>query len=267
MTDVPTSTTPEAAAYPAFVQRKTTAIIVLRSIVFTAWVYGLGAVMGLVCLPMLLAPRRAALAVVRLWCRLVMAGLKGIVGVRVEVRGRENLPPGGCLIAAKHQGMFDIVPPFDYLDDPCLVMKKELIWIPVFGWFSAKLQMIVINRQAASKALRAMVHDATDALGDGRQIIIFPEGTRKAPGAAPDYKPGIAALYRELKIPCTPVATNSGAIWPARGFIRYPGVVVFDILPPIPAGLKRATFMALLEDAIEAASARLLSEGAVQDER
>jgi 1-acyl-sn-glycerol-3-phosphate acyltransferase len=238
--------------------RKATAPIVLRSVIFTVWVYGLGAVMGLICLPLLLAPRRTAMGAVRLWSRLVMAGLRRIIGVRIEVRGRENLPAGGCLIAAKHQGMFDIIPPFDYLDDPCLVMKQELMWIPVFGWFSAKLQMIVVNRQAAAKALRAMVHDATDALAAGRQIIIFPEGTRKAPGASPDYKPGIAALYRELGVPCVPVATNSGAIWPAHGFIRYPGTVVFEILPPIQKGLKRATFMAVLEDAIEGASTRLL---------
>jgi len=240
--------------------RKGTVSIILRSIVFTAWVYGLGAVMGLICLPLLLTPRRTAMGAVRLWSRLVMGGLRVIVGVKIEVRGLHNLPPGGCLIAAKHQGMFDIIPPFDYLDDPCLVMKKELMWIPVFGWFSAKLQLIVINRAAASKALRAMVHDATDALAAGRQIIIFPEGTRKAPGAAPDYKPGIAALYRELGVPCIPVATNSGVIWPAHGFIRYPGVAVFEILPPIQPGLKRATFMALLEDAIETASARLLAD-------
>jgi 1-acyl-sn-glycerol-3-phosphate acyltransferase len=240
--------------------RKVTIEIVLRSIVFTAWVYGLGAVMGLICLPMLLMPRRTAIGAVRLWSRLVMAGLRGIIGVKIEVRGLQNLPKGACLIAAKHQGLFDIIPPFDYLDDPCLVMKKELMWIPVFGWFSAKLQLIVIDRQAASKALRAMVHAAKAALAAGRQILIFPEGTRKAPGAEPDYKPGIAALYRELGAPCIPIATNSGVIWPAHGFIRYPGVAVFEILPPIQPGLKRAAFMALLEDAIEGASTRLLSE-------
>ena len=252
MTDLP--------APPPFVRPRLTAGIVLRSLLFTAWVYGLGAVMGLLSLPLLLTPRPMALWVVKLWSRLVMAGLKGIVGVKIEVRGRENLPPGPCLIAAKHQGMFDIIPPFDYLPDPCLVMKKELMVIPVFGWFSAKLGMIVINRQAAAKALRSMVHGATDALAEGRQIIIFPEGTRKAPGEAPDYKPGIAALYRELGVPCIPMGTNSGAIWPAHGMIRYPGTVVFEFLPPIQPGLKRATFMALLEDAVEGASTRLLGD-------
>jgi 1-acyl-sn-glycerol-3-phosphate acyltransferase len=104
-----------------------------------------------------------------------------------------------------------------------------------------------------------MVHDAQDAFAEGRQILIFPEGTRKAPGDPPDYKPGVAGLYRELNIPCTPLATNSGVVWPAHGFLRYPGTAVFEVLPPIRAGLKRATFMALLEDAVEEASARLLA--------
>ncbi len=248
----------DAALVEPSARPRATLDIVLRSLIFTAWVYGLGAVMGLLCLPLLLAPRRTAIWAVRTWSRLVIGGLERIVGVRVEVRGLERLPPGPCLIAAKHQGMLDIIPPFDYLSDPCLVMKRELMMIPVFGWFSAKLGMIVINRAAASKALRAMVHDAKDALDEGRQILIFPEGTRKEPGATPDYKPGIAALYRELNIPCTPLATNSGLVWPAHGFLRYPGTVVFEILPPIQAGLKRATFMALLEDAVEEASGRLI---------
>jgi 1-acyl-sn-glycerol-3-phosphate acyltransferase len=236
---------------------KATPEIVLRSLVFTAWVYGLGAVMCIISLPLLLAPRSAVMSAARLWARLVMGGLKVVVGARIEVRGREHLRSGPCLIAAKHQGMFDFIPPFDYLDDPCFVMKKELMRIPVFGWFAAKMEMIVVNREGAAKALRAMVHDAVDALAEGRQIVIFPEGTRKEPGEAPDYKPGIAGLYRELNIPCTPMATNSGLIWPARGFIRYPGTVVFEFLPAIQSGLKRATFMALLEDAVEEATARL----------
>jgi 1-acyl-sn-glycerol-3-phosphate acyltransferase len=228
---------------------KATLAVVLRSLV----------VMGLVCLPLLLAPRRTAIAVIRLWSRLVMAGLKVVVGVKIEVRGREHLPAGPCLIAAKHQGMFDFIPPFDFLSDPCFVLKQELMRIPVFGWFSAKTRMIVINREGAAKALRGMVHDAKAALGEGRQIVIFPEGTRKAPGDPPDYKPGIAALYRELAVPCIPLATNSGMIWPAHGFIRYPGTVVFDFRPPIEAGLKRGVFMAKLEAAVEEASTRLLT--------
>ncbi len=239
---------------------KVTAEIFARSIVFSGWVWGLGAVMGIVCLPLLLGSRSTTMRIARLWSRLVIAGLGVIVGARIEVRGRENLPPGGCLIAAKHQGVLDFIPPFVYLDEPCFVLKQELMVIPIFGWFATKMRMIVINREGGSKTLRAMVHAATDALAEGRQIIIFPEGTRKTPGDAPDYKPGVAALYREMNLPCTPLATNSGSVWPAHGFLRFPGKVVFEILPPIQSGLKRATFMALVEDAIEEASTRLLSE-------
>jgi len=248
-----------SGAAPRLARRPPTLALVLRSLIFTLWVWGLGAVMGLICLPLLLGPRRQAQSAVRLWSRLVLAGLKGVIGANVEVQGLEHLPKGGCLIAAKHQGMLDIIPPFDYLDDPCLVMKKELMAVPVFGWFSSKVRMIVVDREAGSKALRSMVKDAKTALEEGRQIIIFPEGTRKAPGDAPDYKPGIAALYRELELPCIPLATNSGTVWPAKGLLRYPGTVVFQFLEPIPAGMKRAAFMSALETAVETASNRLLT--------
>ena len=250
---------PAPAGPAAFSRPRIGPLLVVRSILFTLWVWGLGAIMGFFCLPLLLGPRAGARAAVRTWARLVMGGLRAIVGARIEVRGLEHLPEGGCLIAAKHQGMFDIVPPFDYLNDPCLVMKKELMVIPVFGWFSRKLEMIVIDRSAAAKALRAMVAAAEKAAGEGRQIIIFPEGTRKDPGAAPDYKPGIAGIYRELGLPCVPLATNSGLVWPAKGLLRYPGTVVFEFLPPIAPGLKRVRFMEALETAVETASNRLLA--------
>ena len=154
--------------------------------------------------------------------------------------------------------MLDVVAPFAMLDDPCFVLKKELMPLPFFGWFAWKTRMIAVDRSAHSKALKGMVRQARDRHAEGRQILIFPEGTRQAPGAAPDYKPGIAALYRDLDSPCWPLATNSGVHWPAHGFIRRPGLVVFEFLPPIPAGLKRAEFMAELETRLEAASTALL---------
>lgn len=236
--------------------------VALRSILFTLWTWGLGLVMGIACLPLLLGPRKAALAAVRTWARLVLWALERLVGCAVEIRGLERLPEGGVLIAAKHQGMLDIIPPLKFLGDPSLVMKKELLRVPIFGWFSRKIGMIVVDREAAAKALRAMVEDAEAALSNRRQILIFPEGTRKEPGAPPDYKPGIAGLYRELAVPCFPLATNSGLFWPARGLWRFPGRAVFEILPPIEAGLKRAQFMKLLEERIEGATERLLEEGA-----
>jgi 1-acyl-sn-glycerol-3-phosphate acyltransferase len=154
--------------------------------------------------------------------------------------------------------MFDTVAPFTFLPDACFVMKKELMIIPFYGWYSAKGRMVVVDREAHAKALRKLVTDAKQALADGRQIVIFPEGTRTPPGETGDYKPGIAALYRELGVACTPVATNSGVHWPPHGFLRRPGTVVFHYLEPIPPGLKRAEFMRLLQDRIEPASKALL---------
>ena len=162
-------------------------------------------------------------------------------------------------IAGKHQSMLDVIAPFAILPDNCFIMKKELRPLPFFGWFAWKTGMIAVDRSAHSKALKDMVKQARTRFAQGRQILIFPEGTRTPMGAAPDYKPGIAALYRDLECPCTPMATNSGVHWPAHGFRRYPGTVVYEFLPAIPAGLKRAEFMAALEARIEGASGAMLA--------
>nr|WP_246328780.1 lysophospholipid acyltransferase family protein [Brevundimonas lenta] len=208
--------------------------------------------------PTLLMPHHIAMGVIKLWARFVLFGLRWIAGVKVEFRGLEHRPSGPALIASKHQGMLDIVVPFILFDDPAMVMKKELMPLPFIGWFAGKTRMIPVDREAHSKALKELVRNARARLADGRQIVIFPEGTRTVPGAAPDYKPGVAALYRDLDVPCALMATNSGEHWPAHGFHRYPGTVVFEFLPPIPAGLKRAEFMAQLEERIETASTKLL---------
>jgi len=230
-------------------------LIFVRSLLFTAYFYLLSTASVLGAVPTaLFGPRRALIGWMAFWNRATLAGLAAICGVRVEIRGREHLPTGGALIAGKHQCMLDAFAPFSYLPDPTLVMKKELMWIPFMGWYSTLSGMIVIDRGGHSTALRKM-------MDDGRQLVIFPEGHRQDPGAPPDYKPGIAALYRDLAIPCIPVATNSGVHWPAHGFLRKPGVVVYEYLEPIPAGLKRAAFMAELERRIETASNALLAAG------
>ena len=230
----------------------------IRSLLFVLWLYLSMAIFAVGLSPALLLPHRYPMGVIRLWSRFIIFGLRWIVGARVEFRGLEHRPTGAALIAAKHQGMLDVIVPFAMLDNPCLVMKKELAGLPFFGWFALKTGMIVVDREAHAKALKAMLRAARVRLGEQRQIFIFPEGTRGAIGAAPDYKPGVAALYRDLDVACTPMATNSGVCWPAHGFRRHPGVVVFEFLPPIPAGLKRGEFMAALEDRIETASRALL---------
>ena len=233
-------------------------MILLRSVLFNLWLWLSMPVFAIGLSPGLLLPHRYAMGVIKLWARFVLFGLRWLAGIKVVVTGLEHRPTGAALLAGKHQGMLDIVAPFTFLDDPCFVLKKELMPLPFFGWFAWKTRMIPVDRSAHAKALKDMVRHARTRLSEGRQIMIFPEGTRTEPGVPGDYKPGVAAIYRDLDGPCWPVATNSGAHWPAHGFKRYPGVVVFEFLPPIPAGLKRAEFMAQLESRIEAASNALL---------
>ena len=234
--------------------------MVAGSLVFTAWLYLSMAVFGLACVPTLLGPRRWTAAAARAWARSVLGALKLFCGVTVEVRGREHIPTGGGFVAGKHFAMLDTIAPLLVLPDSAYVLKRELMRLPFYGWYAAKLDMLPIDRAGGAKTLRAMVQGARDRMDQGRQILIFPEGTRVEPGAEPDYKPGVAGLYRELATPCTPLATNSGLCWPAHGWLKFPGNVVFEFLPAIPAGLKRSAFMAELERVIEADTNRLLAE-------
>jgi len=236
-------------------------VIWLRSLLFTAVFYALSTVAAIAMTPLLLGPRRWVIVAIRWWAAASMLMLRLICGVKVEIRGREHMPTGPALVAAKHQGMFDTVAPFTFLPDPAYVLKKELLIIPFYGWYSIKSGMISVDRAGHSAALKKLVRDTRARMADARQVMIFPEGTRKDPGAEPDYKPGIAALYRDLDLPCTPMATNSGLHWPAHGFLRHPGTVVFEFLEPIPAGLKRGEFMRELQTRIEAATDALLAEG------
>lgn len=229
----------------------------IRRLLFAAWLYLSMAVVAVGMSPALLMPTRYALGVVRIWARTVLFGLRWIMGIRVEIRGLQHRPTGAALVAPKHQSMLDIVTPFTVMDEACFVLKKELMLTPFLGWFAWKTKMIPVDRSAHAKALKDMLYAARERLKEGRQIVIFPEGTRQLPGAAPDYKPGVAAIYRDLDGPCWPVATNSGEHWPAKGTRFVPGLVVFEYLEPIPAGLKRAEFMQQLETRIEEASNRL----------
>ena len=233
-------------------------MIVLRSILFNLWLWLSMPVFAIALSPALLMPHRHAMAVIKLWARFVVFGLRWIVGIRVVVAGLEHRPAGPALVAAKHQGMLDVVAPFTFMDDPCFVLKKELMPLPFFGWFAWKTKMIAVDRAAHAKALKDMVRQARARLSEGRQIMIFPEGTRTLPGQAGDYKPGVAAIYRDLDAPCHLLATDSGRCWPAKGWLYRPGVVTFAFLPPLPAGLKRAEVMARMEADIEAESLALL---------
>ena len=224
-------------------------MIAVRSLAYVAFFYLWTVLVAVGCSPILLGPKRWSLAMFHMWGRGVVGGL-AICGVKVEVRGRQHIPSGAAIVAPKHHCMLDVFAQFTWLPASAFVMKKELASIPFFGWYARKVGCIVIDREGHSKTLRQVVREGTELFRDGRQVVIFPEGTRKAPGAA---------LYRELDVPVYPVATNAGVHWPAHGFKRIPGTIVFEYLEPIPPGLKRAEFMRLLEERIEAKSAELLA--------
>lgn len=205
-------------------------------------------------------PRIWSIRALQVWASVSLWLLKIIAGTRMEVRGRKHIPVTGGLLAGKHQSAWDIFALLPLLADPALVLKRELTFIPLFGWFCLKFKMIAVDRSAGSAALKKMIADAKAAVGLQRQVLIFPEGTRMSPGAEPDYKPGAAALYMQLDVPCTPFALNSGLFWPRRQFVRKPGTIIVEFLPPIPTGLPRREFSSRLEQAIETATARLVAE-------
>ena len=232
----------------------------LRSLLFAA-VFYLNTAVFLVCGSwLLLAPRRWAMQGLRLHGLASLWWLKLICGTKLEVRGREKLPHSAYLVAAKHQSAWDTFALIPVFRDPAMVMKAELGLIPLYGWFSHKFRHIFVKRDKGPSALKRMISDARDRAAAGREIIIFPEGTRRPPGAAPDYKPGFIALYEGLGLPCVPLALNSGLFWPRRSLMRYPGTIVIEILDPVPPGLPRVQARALIEARIESTCARLLAE-------
>jgi 1-acyl-sn-glycerol-3-phosphate acyltransferase len=226
----------------------------LRSALFLLWFLLVTTILSLIFLPVLLLPRGATVWLARLWSRATFWGLRIFTGIGFEIRG--TVPRGPVLVASKHMSMWDTLALYLALDAPAIVLKRELLRIPFYGWFLWKATAIPIDRGAGAGALRKMAAAARAVLAEGRPILIFPEGTRKKPGAPPDYKPGVAGLYGMLEVPCVPVALNSGVYW--TGFRKHPGTIVLEFLEPIPPGLKRAAFMRLLEIRIETATTALL---------
>ncbi len=237
-------------------------MVVLRSWSFAAIHYIVTALFLLLGSWLLLAPRSWAMQGLAMYAKTSLWLLEKICGTKFEVRGRERLPQGACLIVSKHQSMWDTFALIPLLRDPAIVLKDELKWIPFYGWFCLKFKHILVKRDKAASALKAMIRDARARTSEGREIVIFPEGTRAVPGAAPDYKPGYVALYEGLGIPAVPLALNSGLYWPRRSILRYPGTIIVEFLDPIPPGVARAEFRRRIEDVIEEASNRLIAEAA-----
>ncbi len=235
----------------------------LRSILFNVAFYIVTALFVVVTVPFFLAPRRVAMAVVyKGQARAALWLLKVIDGISVEVRGHENLPKGACIVAAKHQSLWETFALTPLLRDPTMIMKAELFWIPFVGWWSWKFRFIPVQRAKGGQALRALLREARDRVRQGREIVIFPEGTRRPPGAEPAYKYGVVRLYEELGVPVCPVALNSGLYWPRRQLRHYPGTIIVEFLPPIPPGLSAEEFQARLIADLEGATRRLLEEAA-----
>jgi 1-acyl-sn-glycerol-3-phosphate acyltransferase len=247
---------PQGSAFPFH-----EAMLTIRSLLFNIAFY-INLVLWLILLlPGVLVPRRMFLKGVKMWARTSLWLLRVLAGTKVELVGRERIPPGGALVAAKHQSLWETFALLTLFDDPTFILKRELMWIPFFGWYLRKARCVPVNRKAGSQALVKMTAQAKDEARHGRQIIIFPEGTRRSPGAPAAYKYGVAHLYQNLGFPCIPVALNSGLYWPRRQFIRRPGTIRVEILDPIPAGMPREEFFKLMQEGIEGASNRLLAKG------
>ncbi len=237
-------------------------IVVLRSILFTGAFYLSTVIWLIAAVPTLVMPRRAIVEVAKAWGRFNLWLLRTICHVNVEWRGIEKIPRGPLLVAAKHQSAWETFALIPLFDDPTFVLKRELMWLPLFGWFMRKGRMIPVDRATGKDALAPMMGAFRAALAEGRQAVIFPEGTRRPPGAEPSYKLGIVFLYTEGKVPCLPIALNSGLFWGRRGIIRRPGTIRVEILDPIPPGLNRRVFFRRLRSEIETATAALIAEDA-----
>jgi 1-acyl-sn-glycerol-3-phosphate acyltransferase len=232
----------------------------LRALAFNIAFFAVTALLGVAGLPMLLAPRRWVMHFGRFWAGCVLALLKAIVGLDGEIRGLEHLPRGPCIIAMKHQSAWDTLILPVVLGDPAVVLKRELFLVPFYGWYAARAGSIAIDRRGGAGALRRMVAGARREAAAGRKVVIFPEGTRTAPGHRLPYQPGIAALYQALDLPVVPAAVNSGLYWGRRSFVKRPGRIILAFLEPIAPGLSRREMMHELEHRIETATDRLLAE-------
>lgn len=228
--------------------------------VFFAWT----AILGTLGLPLLLMPRSVTMRFGRFWASSVLVLLKLIIGLDHEVRGLDRLPRGGCIVAMKHQSAWDALVLPVVLGDPAVVLKRELLLLPFYGWYAARAGSIAIDRKAGAGALRRMLTQARVPAAAGRPIVIFPEGTRVAPGERKPYQPGVAALYQALALPLVPAAVNSGLYWGRRSFLKRRGRIILEFLDPIPPGRTRPRVMAEVERRIETATAALLREGSTR---
>ncbi len=232
-------------------------ILYIRSLIYNILFFGLTCPLLIIFSPTLLLSPKIANFISSTWCWLNIWFLKPVCNLKYKVVGFENIPDYPVLFAAKHQSTWETLALIFILKGPVFILKIELLNIPFFGGFLKKADMIAVDRKAGGSMLRLIVEAAKDRIGKGRSIIIFPEGRRTKPGEHLKYQRGIASLYEHLNVPVIPVALNSGLFWPRKSFLKKPGVVTVQFLPPILPGMDRDQFMTLLEDTIEKASAKL----------
>jgi 1-acyl-sn-glycerol-3-phosphate acyltransferase len=235
----------------------------IRSALFNVYFFTWLGFMLLVMVLFLPLPRIGMMRTVQVWARGMHRGLGVIAGLDDHVVGRDQVPDRPTIYACKHQSTWDTSIFLILFDDPAYVLKKELLSIPLWGWIARKCAAIAVDRTGGASALKAMVRDTRQAIANGRDVIIFPEGTRIAPGQRHPYHPGISALYRQVNAPVVPVALNSGVFWGRRAFLKRAGTITVEFLPAIPRGLDREAFTAELEARIETESDRLCQEGAL----
>ncbi len=234
--------------------------MLVRSLLFNVAAYVNFFVQAILFSPVLLLPERCFWPIGRFWVRSTLFLHRAICGIDDDVRGRENIPAGGFIVAAKHQSAWETLGFVELLPRPSFILKRQLLFVPLFGWYLKKAGMIPIDRGGGPAVIAGMTAHARRAIREGRQIIIFPEGTRRAPLAPPAYHQGVARLYAELGVPCLPIALNSGLFWPRHALTHRKGTILVECLAPILPGLPPEDFLAKLKDILEPAAAALIAE-------
>ena len=230
----------------------------IRSLIFTIMAYVMMGVIGILYFPWALVSRRGALAGCHAWCRWMRWSARWMVGLRTEIRGTP--PTDEVVVAAKHQSFLDIILIFGAIPSGKFIMKRILMYAPVIGQYGLRIGCVPVNRGQRGKAIKKMLADVSKGRQHPGQLIIYPKGTRIAPGVKAPYKVGTGVLYEQLGQDCVPVAANVGVFWPKRGIYRKPGLAVVEFLPRIKSGMDKNAFMAKLEEDIETASNRLMRE-------
>jgi 1-acyl-sn-glycerol-3-phosphate acyltransferase len=241
-------------------------LLFLRSLLFNVLFYAVLVFWIVVALPTFFMSPRATLRVAGWWADTTIMLMRTICNIKVEFRGVEKIPKGPLVVASKHQSFWETFALLMFFDRPIFILKRQLMHIPAFGQLLMKTGMIAIDRTAGVRALLDMTRRAREAVRSGCQLVIFPEGTRRAPGAPADYKTGFAQIYSACGVQCLPIALNSGLFWPRRTFMRYPGTLVVEFLDPLPPGLPKDEYIRRVRDAIEQATARLVEAGRKEQE-